>query len=178
MIDLLDTNTCIRYINRYSASIISRLQNLSPDDVAICDVVKFELYYGAYNSSQTERNLDTLREFFLEFTSLPFEGQAACICGRLRAQLKAKRSPTRHPFRQVQGGGTPRPGETAIPPAKEIEGSELSSQGSDSTLQVTAQLVKLKEPKSLGVAIALAIGPTSNSLNNGVRLTYSSAMIS
>jgi tRNA(fMet)-specific endonuclease VapC len=62
-------------------------------DVAICDVVKFELYYGAYNSSQTERNLDTLREFFLEFTSLPFEGQAACICGRLRARLKARGTP-------------------------------------------------------------------------------------
>lgn len=93
MIYLLDTNTCIRYINRYSASIISRLQNLSPDDVTICDVVKFELYYGAYNSSQTERNLDTLREFFLEFTSLPFDGQAACICGRLRAQLKARGTP-------------------------------------------------------------------------------------
>lgn len=93
MIYLLDTNTCIRYINRYSTPIISRLQNLSPDDVAICDVVKFELYYGAYNSSQVERNLDTLREFFLEFPSLPFDGSTASTCGRLRVQLKARGTP-------------------------------------------------------------------------------------
>jgi len=93
MIYLLDTNTCIRYINRYSAPIISRLQSLSPDDVAICDVVKFELYYGAYNSSQIEKNLNTLREFFLEFPSLPFDGPAASTCGRLRVQLKARGTP-------------------------------------------------------------------------------------
>jgi len=93
MIYLLDTNTCIHYINRYSTSIINRLQSLSPDDVAICDVVKFELYYGAYNSSQVERNLDTLREFFLDFPSLPFDGPAASTCGRLRVQLKAKGTP-------------------------------------------------------------------------------------
>lgn len=93
MIYLLDTNTCIRYINRYSEPIINRLQNLSPDDVAICDVVKFELYYGAYNSFQIERNLDTLRVFFEEFPSLPFDGNAASVCGYLRSQLKVKGTP-------------------------------------------------------------------------------------
>ena len=87
MIYLLDTNTCIRYINRYSESIVNRLQNLSPDDIVLCDIVKFELYYGAYNSSRIEANLEILREFFQEFASLPFDGQAASICGYLRSQL-------------------------------------------------------------------------------------------
>lgn len=40
-----------------------------------------------------ERNLDTLREFFLEFPSLPFDGAAASTCGRLRVQLKARGTP-------------------------------------------------------------------------------------
>ncbi|MEB3338495.1 MAG: type II toxin-antitoxin system VapC family toxin [Leptolyngbyaceae bacterium] len=93
MIYLLDTNTCIQYINRYSQPIVNRLQNLFPSDVAICDVVKFELYYGAYNSSQIEKNLEILREFFLEFPSLAFDGQAASICGYLRSQLKVKGTP-------------------------------------------------------------------------------------
>ena len=93
MIYLLDTNTCIRYINRYSESIVNRLQHLSPDDIALCDIVKFELYYGAYNSSRIESNLEILREFFQEFTSLPFDGQAAAICGYLRSHLKAKGTP-------------------------------------------------------------------------------------
>lgn len=43
---LLDTNTCIRYLNKSNNEIVSRLSSLSPDDVFICDVVKFELYYG------------------------------------------------------------------------------------------------------------------------------------
>lgn len=45
---LLDTNTCIAYLNRRSQAVRERLNSLSPDEVAICDVVKYELYYGAY----------------------------------------------------------------------------------------------------------------------------------
>jgi tRNA(fMet)-specific endonuclease VapC len=35
--------TCIRYINRRSLSIFRRLSALSTEDIALCDVVKFEL---------------------------------------------------------------------------------------------------------------------------------------
>jgi tRNA(fMet)-specific endonuclease VapC len=55
--------------------------------VAICDVVKYELYYGAYRSKRQEANLETLRMFFSEFISLPFDGSAAAICGYIRASL-------------------------------------------------------------------------------------------
>ncbi len=65
----------------------------SPDDIKICDIVKFELYFGAYNSSRVEENLETLRKFFGDFVSLPFEGEAAAICGRARTQLKAVGTP-------------------------------------------------------------------------------------
>jgi tRNA(fMet)-specific endonuclease VapC len=37
--------------------------------------------------------LETLRKFFGDFVSLPFDGQAAAICGRLRSQLKAIGTP-------------------------------------------------------------------------------------
>lgn len=93
MIYLLDTNTCIGYINRRNLSIYRNITSLSPEDVVICDVVKFELYYGAYNSSRSEENLENLRKFFGDFVSLPFEGQAASICGRVRAQLKKMGTP-------------------------------------------------------------------------------------
>ncbi|OUC13580.1 MAG: VapC toxin family PIN domain ribonuclease [Alkalinema sp. CACIAM 70d] len=89
MIYLLDTNTCIQYINRRNWSVYRHLTALSRDDVAICDVVKFELYFGAYNSARVNENLETLRKFCGDFLSLPFDGAAAIICGRLRAQLKA-----------------------------------------------------------------------------------------
>ena len=93
MIYLLDTNTCIAYLNRRSEAIKKRLISLSPDEVAICDVVKYELYYGAYKSSRQSENLDTLREFFSEIVSLPFDGQAAAICGNIRAQLANRGTP-------------------------------------------------------------------------------------
>ncbi|GAB4296055.1 MAG: type II toxin-antitoxin system VapC family toxin [Oscillatoriaceae cyanobacterium] len=90
---LLDTNTCINYINRRNINVYHHLMALSPEDVYICDVVKFELYYGAYSSSRTTENLENLRKFFGDFISLPFNGEAAAICGRLRAQLKALGTP-------------------------------------------------------------------------------------
>lgn len=93
MIYLLDTNTCIAYINRRNQAVRERLEVLSPDDVVICDVVKYELYYGAYKSSKQQKNLETLREFFREFISLPFDGKAAVICGQIRANLACLGTP-------------------------------------------------------------------------------------
>ncbi|GFE69372.1 PIN domain-containing protein [Chroococcus sp. FPU101] len=68
MIYLLDTNTCIAYINRRNLSVRERLNALSPLDVALCDVVKYELYYGAYRSSRQQENLATLREFLVSLS--------------------------------------------------------------------------------------------------------------
>lgn len=93
MIYLLDTNTCIQYINRRNMSVYQRITSFSPEDIAICDIVKFELYFGAYNSGRVTENLEVLRKFFGDFVSLPFESQAAAICGRLRSQLKAAGTP-------------------------------------------------------------------------------------
>ncbi|MBD2292657.1 type II toxin-antitoxin system VapC family toxin [Anabaena sphaerica FACHB-251] len=93
MIYLLDTNTCIGYINRRNTSIYQRITSLSPEEVVICDIIKFELYYGAYNSSRTKENLATLQKFFADFVSLPFDGKAAAICGDLRSQLKNQGTP-------------------------------------------------------------------------------------
>ena len=93
MIYLLDTNTCIGYINRRNPSIYQHFLAVSPDDVCICDVVKFELYYGAYKGSRTTENLQILDKFFADLTSLPFEAKAAQICGQIRAKLQAKGTP-------------------------------------------------------------------------------------
>ena len=65
----------------------------SSDDVFLCDVVKFELYYGAYKSRNIDKNLANLKIFFDEFVSLPFDGQVAHICGQIRADLNKKGTP-------------------------------------------------------------------------------------
>ena len=90
---LLDTNTCIGYINRRNPSIYQHFLSVSPDDVCICDVVKFELYYGAYKGSRSIENLQILANFFADLTSLPFEAKAAQICGQIRVKLQDKGTP-------------------------------------------------------------------------------------
>ncbi len=46
---LLDTNVCIHYLNSSNNPIFERLNLLTSNDVFLCDIVKFELYYGAYS---------------------------------------------------------------------------------------------------------------------------------
>ncbi len=49
MIYLLDTNTCIQYLNSRSSLVVDKLKTHNPNDIVLCDIVKLELYYGAYN---------------------------------------------------------------------------------------------------------------------------------
>ena len=48
---LPDTNVWIRYLNPGPSLVKQRLQGVSPADVLLCDVVKAELYYGAFRST-------------------------------------------------------------------------------------------------------------------------------
>ncbi len=93
MIYLLDTNTCIGYLTRRSSPIVNKLASLSPQDVALCDIVKAELYYGAYKGTRLESNLALFREFFSLFVSLPFDSRVAEVHGRIRARHKALGTP-------------------------------------------------------------------------------------
>ncbi len=93
MSHLLDTNACIRHLNDSGSSVTRRLAAFRPDDVCLCDIVKAELYYGAYRSARREQNLAVLDVFFGQFVSLPFEAQAAQIFGRIRAELFAAGAP-------------------------------------------------------------------------------------
>lgn len=90
MLSLLHTNTCIAYLNRSSQSVYENLVAQDPEDVCICDVVKYELYYGAYRSVRKTANLENLKTFFRDFVSLPFDSRAASIGGAIRADLKEK----------------------------------------------------------------------------------------
>jgi tRNA(fMet)-specific endonuclease VapC len=80
---LLDTDTCIRYLNGESENIKTRLELLTPDDLVLCSVVKAELLYGAAKSTVGERTLARLNQFFSIFNSLPFEDRSAAAGRRL-----------------------------------------------------------------------------------------------
>jgi tRNA(fMet)-specific endonuclease VapC len=94
MIYLLDTNTCIRYINGRSPQLRTKFLTISgDDDIAVCSIVKAELYYGAAKSDNSVRTLAKQQEFLNRFVSLPFEDKAAAVYGPLRARLQKLGTP-------------------------------------------------------------------------------------
>ena len=90
---LLDTNTCIHFLNGSSEAVARQMQSLSPSEIALCSVVKAELLYGSRNSKRVEENLKLLDQFFTPLTSLPFDDRCAEEYGIIRAQLAAQGSP-------------------------------------------------------------------------------------
>lgn len=90
---LLDTNTCIRYLNGRSVSIATRLHQLEEGEAVICSVVKAEMIFGALRSQRVERTLSEHQAFFHLFELLAFDDAAAGHYGRVRAKLSASGTP-------------------------------------------------------------------------------------
>ncbi len=84
---LLDTNVCIRYLNGEPPSLQRRVQAVDLENIAVCSVVKAELFYGAMRSVDPDFAWARQRRFLEVFVSLPFDDIAALIAGRIRAQL-------------------------------------------------------------------------------------------
>jgi len=90
---LLDTNTCIKFLNGQSDSIRRRFESIAASELSLCSVVKAELLYGAVKSARPEANLEKLALFFQRFISLPFDDSAAETYGRIRARLERQGKP-------------------------------------------------------------------------------------
>jgi tRNA(fMet)-specific endonuclease VapC len=90
---LLDTNTCIRFLNRRSEPTIKRLSSITASEIAVCSVVKAELFAGAKRSQQPERTLERQREFLDHFVSLTFDDAAAEVYSTIRAALETAGTP-------------------------------------------------------------------------------------
>ena len=93
MLFLPDTNVWIRHLNPAPSVVKARLAAFPPSQITLCDVVKAELYYGAFKSARCEANLALLKVLFSGFGSFSFDGEAARIFGELRAELARKGTP-------------------------------------------------------------------------------------
>lgn len=87
---LLDTNTCIQFINGTSLAVKDNFKKHAAGDIVLCSVVKAELFFGARKSQRVEENLLTFERFFKAFKSLPFDDRCAEEYGQIRAVLKAQ----------------------------------------------------------------------------------------
>jgi tRNA(fMet)-specific endonuclease VapC len=90
---LLDTNPCIQYLNGRSESLRKRIDGARDEQIAICSVVKAELFFGALKSRDPERVLACERRFLARFVSLPFDDDAAEAYGTIRANLEREGIP-------------------------------------------------------------------------------------
>jgi tRNA(fMet)-specific endonuclease VapC len=84
---LLDTNTCIQFLNGKSASIERRLMGTKPSNIKLCSIVKAEMYFGAARSNDPLAVMAKLNTFFAPYQSFPFDDAAAAEYGRIRGQL-------------------------------------------------------------------------------------------
>lgn len=90
---LLDTNVCVVYLNGRSASVREQLLATPVEEIAVCSVVKAELFYGACRSNNPKRTLERQQAFLARFVSLPFEDEAALLAGQIRAKLASAGTP-------------------------------------------------------------------------------------
>lgn len=90
---LLDTNTCIRYLNQRSEPIIQKLTSLASQDIAVCSIVKAELFAGAGKSNTQTITLAKQQKFLNQFVSLPFDDDGAAVYGLVRATLEKAGTP-------------------------------------------------------------------------------------
>ena len=90
---LLDSNTCIQFLNDSHAGVRARFFSQIPADMAVCSIVKAELLYGAWRSARVPANLQRLQVFFEPLRSLPFDDACAQTYAQLRAALAALGAP-------------------------------------------------------------------------------------
>lgn len=87
---LLDTSIVIQSFRKDNVT-AQRLDMFS--SVYISTVVQGELYYGAYRSSNTEKNLGQINKFLMGCVLLRPDGDTAVIYGKVKAQLAGKGKP-------------------------------------------------------------------------------------
>lgn len=90
---LLDTNVCIHLLNNAAPNVEQRFREHTPDQIALCSIVKAELLYGAQHSSRVDANLQRLKLFFSPLLSLHFDDDCAHHYGLIRADLAAQSAP-------------------------------------------------------------------------------------
>jgi tRNA(fMet)-specific endonuclease VapC len=83
----------IQRLNQRSPKIIQKLTGTQPDEIAVCSVVKAELFLGAAKSNTPTKTLAKQEAFFNRFVSLPFDDKAASIYGPMRGQLEQRGTP-------------------------------------------------------------------------------------
>jgi tRNA(fMet)-specific endonuclease VapC len=88
---LLDTNAVIALLKDVETPVGRRVRRCPPADVFVSSIVLHELFYGAFRSARTERNVALVDD--LRFGALEFSREDARDAGEVRALLVVKGTP-------------------------------------------------------------------------------------
>lgn len=90
---LLDTNTCIRFINGRAPQIRAKMLTIANSEIGISTIVQAEMFAGSAKSQTPERSREIQQEFFRHFVLVPFDEPAALVYGDIRAALEKQGTP-------------------------------------------------------------------------------------
>jgi tRNA(fMet)-specific endonuclease VapC len=90
VIYLLDTNVCVRFLNGRAPNVRLRMMSVPKSQIAVCSIVKAELWHGALKSQVPARTRARQDVFLANFVSLPFDDVAAQQCANIRVELAAQ----------------------------------------------------------------------------------------
>jgi tRNA(fMet)-specific endonuclease VapC len=93
VIRLLDTNTCIYFLNRASEKIVNRFKEFTPAQIRLPSITVAELYYGAEKSEFKSRNRERVKRFVSTFEIVPFDETACSSYARIRHSLERAGTP-------------------------------------------------------------------------------------
>jgi tRNA(fMet)-specific endonuclease VapC len=71
----------------------AKLKTITPQNIAVCSVVKAELFHGAMKSNNPSRSLSIQQLFLGQFQSLPFDDGAAEFYGSVKSTLEKSGTP-------------------------------------------------------------------------------------
>ncbi len=90
---LLDTTTVSDYL-RKNQKVVTKLHSISPQDLAICAITKFEIAYGLANKpSLSKKYKKQLDELYAKSHDLVINANIAKIAGKIRNDLKKAGTP-------------------------------------------------------------------------------------
>ena len=93
MLRLLDTNTCIYYLNQISENLIAQFRKYSPSDIKLSSITVAELFFGVEKSSVKKKNRAIVESFVSTFEIIPFDEASSRTYAKIRASLEKKGTP-------------------------------------------------------------------------------------
>ena len=90
---LLDTNACIRHLNGRAPNLSTRLESFDLKQLAVCSIVKGELFFGSLRSQNPTKSRQIQEDFLKDLVSLPFDDAVAEHYAQIRADLANSGTP-------------------------------------------------------------------------------------